>query len=155
SQGQLVAVEDALNRLFNYSYYTGDTPAVGLLRTVTEFSGRVLQFGYSTLGELTTVTPPAVTDTPNGNNFTSTTQYTYSTGFGVESPNHNLLTVPAPNEVANGGPPRLSFTYDNDPNSPNADRVLSLTRGGTNDTGVPSGGTSSYSYQILGAVPEW
>ena len=48
---------------------------------------------------------PAVTGTPNGNDFPTgkTTRYTYSSGFGDPRLNHNLLSVTAPNEVATAG----------------------------------------------------
>ncbi|HEY2290405.1 MAG TPA: hypothetical protein VGM86_06845, partial [Thermoanaerobaculia bacterium] len=54
---------------------------------------------------------------------------------------HNLLTVTAPNEVADGGPPRIALTYGTDPTQTSFDRVTSQMEGGTNAAGVPSGGT--------------
>ena len=48
-----------------------------------------------------------MTGTPTGNNFPSgtTTRYTYDA-------NHHMTSMTAPDEVADGGPPRLQFTYD-------------------------------------------
>jgi RHS repeat-associated protein len=81
---------------------------------------------------------------------------------------HNLLTITAPNEVASRGQSRIRVEYDTNPNSPNRDRVLRQTIGGTNapaeflngqirfrsDVRVPAGGAIIYSYRFLGmALP--
>jgi YD repeat-containing protein len=136
--GQLANVFDTLGRSIAYAY-DGD----GRLALVTDFASRVLQFAYDPEGNLVRVTSPAVTGTPNGNDFPlgKTTQYTYSSGYGDSRLNHNLLTVTAPNEFALGGPPRLVAQYDTDPASTNADRVARLSLGGTNASGIGAGGT--------------
>ena len=68
----------------------------------------------------------------------------YASGFGDPRFNHNLLTVTAPNEVAVSGAARLVATYDTNPASTNADRLISLRLGGTNSTGIDAGGTIYY-----------
>lgn len=147
---QLTNVVDTLGRSIAYSYDVN-----GRLTQVTDFIGRSLRFSYDANGDLATVTSPAVTGTPNGNDFPlgKTTRYTYSSGSGDARFNHNLLTVTAPNEVAAGGPPRLVAQYDTNPASTNADRVVSLFLGGTNASGVAAGGTISYRHASLGGAP--
>jgi YD repeat-containing protein len=144
--GHLTRVIDTLGRPIDYLY-----DGRGLLTEVRDFDGRSLRLQYDAHGELVGETSPAVTGTPTGNDFPAgkTTQYAYSEGYPDARLNHELLTVTAPNEVATGGPPRLAYTYDTDPASPNAGRVLSVATGGTNATGAPSGGTIRYAYQSL------
>ena len=148
--GQLTNVVDTLGRSIAYGY-----DGNGRLTKVTDFTGRMVQFSHDADGNLSSVTSPAVTGTPNGNDFPlgKTTRYTYSSGFGDARFNHNLLTVTAPNEVAVSGPPRLVAEYDTNPASTNADRVVSLFVGGTNATGVGAGGTLRYAYAGLGSAP--
>jgi RHS repeat-associated protein len=164
AQGQLIRVIDTLGRPIDYSY----NPQ-GRLVDVRDFFGRSIKFEYDQSGALVAVTSPAVTGTPTGNDFPQgkTTRYTYSSGLAQEMLNHNLLTITAPNEVASGGEPIVRVEYDTNPNSPNADRALRQTVGGTNapaefvngqvrfrpDIRVPAGGTISYEYQFLGMAP--
>src|ERR1017187_7779900 len=140
---QLTNVVDTLGRSIAYGY-----DASGRLTTVTDFAGRTVRFSYDSMGDLASVTSPAVTGTPNGNDFLSgkTTLYTYSSGFADPRFNHNLLTVTSPNEAAVSGPPRLIAQYDTNPLSTNADRLVSLTLGGTNGSGVGAGGRLSFGY---------
>lgn len=147
--GQLTNVIDTLDRSIAYSYDPN-----GRLTNVTDFAGRALSFAYDFSGNLISATSPAVTNTPNGNDFPSgkTTRYIYATGFADARFNHNLLSVTAPNEVAVSGPARLVAQYDTNPLSTNADRLVSLRLGGTNATGVASGGRISYTYTSFGAV---
>lgn len=144
--GRLVRVHDTLGRPIDYRY-----DAEGRVTDVEDFAGRSVRFVYDARGDLVSVTGPAVTGTPTGNDFPDgkTTRYSYASGFADERFNHNLLTITAPNEVASGGPPRLVLSYETDPASPNADRVLTQTAGGTNATGVPAGGTIVYEYVAL------
>ena len=148
--GQLTNVVDTLGRSIAYGY-----DGNGRLTQVTDFTGRTLQFTYDGDGNLISETSPAVTGTPNGNDFPlgKTTRYTYSSGYGDARLNHNLITVTAPNEVALSGPPRLVAQYETNPALTNADRVLLLTLGGTNAGGVGSGGTIHYRYVSLGSAP--
>jgi RHS repeat-associated protein len=134
-QEQLTTVYDTLGRPIQYSYNTS-----GELAQVQDYLGRTVKFTYDAGGNLSSVTSPAVTGSPTGNNFPggTTTRYTYDA-------NHHMTSMTAPDEVATGGPPRLQFTYDS------SGRVMSMTEGGTNASGVPSGGTTSYSYQSLGS----
>jgi RHS repeat-associated protein len=151
ARGQLDQVIDTLNRSIDYTYSTD-----GLLLQVHDYNGRTLSFQYDTCGELVSETSPKVINTPNGNDFPDgkTTQYTYSAGFTDERLNHELLTVIAPNEVANGSlTPRVQHVYDTNPSSQFAGRVISQNLGGTNANGVPSGGTISYTYEIRQPPP--
>ena len=147
-EGRLVTAIDTLGRPITY-HYEGDR-----LDWVQDFIGRRVRFGYDGNGDLVTVTSPAVTGTPNGNDFPDgvTTGYAYSSGFSDPTLNHNLVAITAPNERASSGPPRLVLTYQSDLMSPDLDRVMSQSLGGTNGTGVPAGGTILYSYLALGSA---
>jgi RHS repeat-associated protein len=138
--GQLSRVADTLDRPIDYLYQEGR------LAEVRDFAGRSVRFQYDASGDLVAVTSPAVTGTPNGNDFPNgkTTRYAYA-------PGHKLLSVTAPNEVATDGPARVVFSYDTDPASWNFGRVLSQTLGGLNASGVPCGGTIAYQYAWIGA----
>lgn len=148
---QLTFVTDTLGRPIEFFY---DSQAH--LTEIRDFENRSTRFTYDANGDLTSITTPIVTGTPNGNDFPNgqTTRFTYSSGFADPRLNHELLTVTAPNEVADGGPPRLRYTYDTNAASPTAGRVTSLADGGTDQNGLPAGGTISYQYQTLGpAMP--
>ncbi len=148
-EGRLVAAIDTLGRPIAY-HYNGDR-----LDWVQDFIGRRVSFAYDGSGDLVAVTSPAVTGTPNGNDFPAgvTTGYAYSSGFADPRLNHNLIAVTAPNEVASAGSPRIVLAYQSDPELPDLDRVLSQSLGGTNESGVPAGGTIQYSYLALGSAP--
>jgi RHS repeat-associated protein len=98
--GRLLNVIDTLNRT-NTLGYDGN----GFVSTVTDFSGRQVTYAYyqngdggGAFGDLKSATGPAVTGTPNGNDFPSgkTTTYTYTTGNGDDRLNHKLLTITDP-----------------------------------------------------------
>jgi len=146
ARGRLATVLDTLGREIAYSYN-----AQGLLATVEDFAGRQVRLAYDAQGDLVTVTRPAVTGTPNGNDFPdgTTTRYTYSAGYGEAALNHNLLSVTAPNEVAAGGPPYLTNTYGDDPAAYDFDRVVRQEWGGTNASGIPAGGILTLAYEEL------
>ncbi len=164
-QNQLIQVIDTLGRAIDYRYN-----GQGRLVEVIDFSGRSILFEHDQNGDLVAVRTPVVMGTPTRNDFPQgkTTRYGYSSGLNTDVLNHNLLTITAPNEVASGGEARIRIEYENDPNSPNLDRVLRQTVGGANapaefvngqirfrrDLGVPAGGTITYQYQFLGRVPE-
>ncbi|MDV6029602.1 MAG: hypothetical protein F9B45_05755 [Phycisphaera sp. RhM] len=149
SLDQLTHVVDTLGRQVDYRYDSN-----GHLIQVEDFFGRELNFTYDAQGDLVSVTSPSVVDTPNGNDFPDgkTIQYTYSGGFSDSRLNHNMLSITAPNEVAAGGNARVVLSYQTDTNSADVDRVLTQQLGGTNDSGVPAGGTISYQYQYLGVT---
>ncbi len=125
--GKLVTVHDTLDREIDVSY-----DGNGLVSSITDFAGRTVSYQYyGGSGDLKSVTTPAVTGTPTGNNFPSgkTTTYTYSGGFGDERLNHNLLTITDPN-----GQTFLQNVYSVSTNSnePNFDHVV-LSIPGPND----------------------
>ncbi|MDC0936556.1 Calx-beta domain-containing protein, partial [Pirellulales bacterium] len=145
---RLEFVTDTLGRTIQYFY----DPTTGFIQEVRDYLNRLVFFQYNLAGDLEAVTTPAVVGTPTGNDFPGgkTTVYSYSSGFAEERLNHNLETITAPNEVATGGPPRVTVVYETDTSLPsslaNLDRVLVHTVGGTNDSNVPSGGSIAYSY---------
>jgi YD repeat-containing protein len=133
-EDELISATDTLGRLYQYSY-----DPLGRVTSVTDYIGRVSRFTYDGNDNLTSITTPAVTGTPTGNNFPNgeTTRFTYDAS-------HHLLTVTAPDEVLDGGPPRLTYTYNS------SGQVISMTEGGTNTSAVPAGGMITYSYQSIG-----
>lgn len=145
AQGQLIRVNDTLGRDVLYRYLPS-----GRLSEIEDFIGRKVRFTYDGLGDLVAVTSPAVTGTPNDNDFPNgkTTRYTYSAGFADARLNHNLLTITAPNEVAADGPPVVKNEYGTSPLAPDFDRVQRQTYGGTNASGIPAGGIFSYAYTL-------
>ena len=138
--GRLVRVIDTLGRPIIYRY---DPSQPARLTEVEDFIGRKIRFTYDQTGDFVAVTSPAVTGTPNGNDFPAgkTTRYGYSSGFTNAVLNHNLISITAPNEVASGGPPRVRIRYDRQ------DRVERQTLGGINERGVPAGGNIRYGYR--------
>ena len=155
AQQQLIRVNDTLGRDIVYRYLPDGINA-GRLQEIEDFIGRRVTFVYDNKGDLVAVTSPAVTGTPNRNDFPNgkTTRYTYSSGFGDERLNHNLLTITRPNEVADGGPPVLINVYGTDPHAFDFDRVMRQTYGGTNASGVPAGGIFTFQIcRVLGRTP--
>jgi len=125
--GRLITTRDALdneeyNRDITFSYN-----ASGFLESVTDWTGRQVNYEYYNIGEaggsvgdLKSVTTPAVLETPTGNDFPDgkTTIYTYSTGFDDENLNHNLLTI-----TDSKGQVYLENTYGTDPVEVSYDHV--------------------------------
>jgi RHS repeat-associated protein len=146
SQGQLTAVTDTLGRVINYIY-----DQEGHLIEVRDFADRSIKFSYDENGDLDSATSPVVTITPNFNDFPDgkTTRYEYSSGFSEAFLNHNLLSIMAPNEVANGGQPRYLIGYDTLSTSATAGRVQIQTVGGRSLEGFAAGGTIHYEYEGL------
>jgi YD repeat-containing protein len=116
---------------------------------VTDFAGRSVTLTYDGNGDLVGITTPAVTGTPNGNDFPQgkTTRFVYTSGFSDQRLNHNLTTLIFPNEVADGSlTPRLVSTYGT--TGLEFDRVVSQSWGGgrSNASGVPAGGNLTLTY---------
>jgi RHS repeat-associated protein len=166
---------------------TGNTASFGRLAHVIDFKGdmtfdgsdssadfpgqtnnRTLTFTYDQEGNLVSETSPAVTGTPDGNDFPNgkTTRYDYIneadipasiTGLDRARLLHGLIEVEAPNEAATDpgnttglANPFQTLTYGTNPADPATfDRVIADKIGGTNVNGVPAGGTVHYSYQIV------
>lgn len=131
--GRLTTITDTLNRPITVGYDLS-----GRISSVTDFAGRQVQYDYYDVadpngapGDLKSVTTPAVTGTPNGNDFPSgkTTTYTYSRGFADEALNHNLLSVTDPR----GQTFRVNtYAATLDPNDPDYDRVVRMSLGEPN-----------------------
>ena len=132
--GRLSTITDTLNRDITVAYNPD-----GRIEAVTDFAGRQVQYQYYTdadvdgsAGDLKSVTSPAVTGTPNGNDFPAgkTVTYTYSTGFSEEALNHNLLTI-----TDGRGQTYLVNEYAAtlDPAAPDFDRLTRQILGGPDD----------------------
>jgi RHS repeat-associated protein len=154
--GNLDVVVDPFGREIDFVFELFDDDRHRLTRIV-DFTGREIVYTYDANFDLVAVRTPVVTGASTGNNFPNgrTERYTYSSGFARPELNHNLLSVTFPEEVAGGGPARLSWTYGNDPNDPlTFDKVLTEVEGGTNASGVAAGGTMTFQYEMLNqAVP--
>jgi YD repeat-containing protein len=145
--GQLTTITDELGRVITLFY----TPA-GRLERLTDFTGREVLFSYDTAQHLTEVRSPLVLGTPHGNDFPlgKRERYVYDSGAGNPALVHNLIAVVAPNEVADGSlTPRAMVHFG--AGGADFDRVLMLTSGGTNASGVPAGGTIRYTYDFAPA----
>ena len=120
---QLVRVVDTLDRTNTISY----NPA-GLIESVTDFSGRTVRYEYDGNGDLTACISPAVTGTPNKNDFPGgkTNRFTYTSGFADERLNHNLTSC-----VDGKGQTWLQIAYqtNQNPASLDFDAVASVLRG--------------------------
>ncbi|MCI0539254.1 MAG: DUF6531 domain-containing protein, partial [Verrucomicrobiales bacterium] len=138
--GQLTSVTDDMGRATVFGY-----DALGRLESLKDFTGREVRYSYDPDGNLTSARSPLVTGTPNTNDFPTgkTERYVYDSGNADPDLAHNLVRIIAPNEVAHGSlTPREVITYGS--GGLLHDRVLTHTIGGTNDSGVPAGGTISY-----------
>jgi YD repeat-containing protein len=96
--GRLERVIDTLDRTNTIAY----SPLNGKIASLTDFTGRRVSYAYyrtgdqgGSDGDLRSVTSPAVTGTPNGNDFPvgKTTTYAYSRGFSDPRENSLLLSV--------------------------------------------------------------
>ncbi len=149
AQGLLTMIVDALGRSSAFSY-----DAQGRITGITDHDDRTTSFEYDAAGDLVAVRTPAVTGTPNGNDFPSgkETRYTYTSGFADERLNHNLQSIVSPG--APGGLASVQVGYGTDAGLPDFDRAVSLTLG---DDSVfpPTGGTLAFDYTSLnpGADP--
>ncbi|MCI0636258.1 MAG: hypothetical protein L0206_20440, partial [Actinobacteria bacterium] len=154
-RGNIDVVVDPYGREIDFVYATftdqnGDV--VDRLVRIADFIGREVVYTYDERGDLVSVRTPVVVGTSTGNDFPQgrTERYAYSSGFGDPKLNHNILELTFPEEVATGGPPALVWTYGTDPaDALTYDRVIQRTRGGTNATGVPAGGTETFAYEAL------
>ena len=111
--GQLASVTDAVNRT-NRFFYDGS----GHLSNVTDFAGRTVTYTYDVHGDLHTMTTPAVTGTPNGNDFPNgkTITYLYTSGFADDRLNHNLTAI-----IDNTGETVVTNQYSTNTNPAAAD----------------------------------
>jgi len=132
SIGQLTNVTDALGRPTQFSYN-----GTGQLTSVQDYAGRTTTYTYDGNNNLSSATTPAVTGTPNGNDFPEgkTTTYTYDS-------NHHLTSVIDPT-----GTVVQTNQYSPDPNPADLtyDHVTSIALG-TNPPTV-------YSYQAQTPTP--
>ncbi|MEX0682329.1 MAG: DUF6531 domain-containing protein [Dehalococcoidia bacterium] len=135
---RLVTTTDTLGRDFDYDY-----DLLGRLETVTDYTGRKVRFLYDGELDLVKVISPAVTGTITGNDFPDgrQTRFEYNGNSNNSALNHNLRKVRMPNEtIFPAGPDITEYMYDS------LDRVISEDTGGTNQSGIPAGGTFTYAY---------
>ena len=89
---QIDKLTDTTGRDFTFSYY--DT---GRLEKITDFNGREIQFSYDNNDDLEQITLPEEVEEGR----TPEWKFTYSSGYGTASLNHNLLTVEYVDENSN------------------------------------------------------
>jgi YD repeat-containing protein len=129
-QDRLVEIVDTLGRAYALAYN-----ADGLLSSLTDFAGRTWTYAYhdagstnGSSGDLASVTTPAVTNTPTGNDFPDgkTTLYAYTRGAADDRLNHNLTRI-----TDSKGQTRLQVLYhtNTNPGSIEFDTVATLLRG--------------------------
>lgn len=149
--GKIAAITDANGNAMTYSYGVGGrleqiTDALGRscllsyngsgqLTGLADFTGRTVTYAYygssepgGTEGSLKSMTSPAVTGTPNGNDFPfgKTVYYTYTKGFPDERLNHNLTGV-----INNSGTQiqTIAYTTELNPAHFDFDRAVSIAIG--------------------------
>ncbi len=102
ASGRLSVIHDTLDTAGHTRDFTVSYNAEGFISAVTDFTGRTVTYQYydgveagGVAGDLKSVTSPAVTGTPSGNDFPDgkSTVYTYTSGFIDKHLNHDLLTV--------------------------------------------------------------
>ncbi|RMF81562.1 MAG: RHS repeat protein, partial [Planctomycetota bacterium] len=155
--GRLTTITDTLGRNIAVTY----TPN-GRIAAVTDFIGRQVQYEYYTapdpdgsVGDLKSVTSPAVTGTPNANDFPlgKTVTYTYTTGESNEALNHNLLTI----TDAKGQTYLVNeYAATADPNALDFDRLTRQTLGEPGDVidyvYVPESPDAGNGYAVLRTI---
>jgi len=131
TSGRLDKVTDTLGRDIIITYNTD-----GFIQTVVDFADRAIRYTYygqfesgGNFGDLKSVTTPAVTGTPNGNDSPQgkTTFYTYTTGNADDRLNHNLVTI---TDGRGSNFVRIIYGDTTDPNNINFDRVIAQMWGG-------------------------
>ncbi len=149
SQGLLTTIVDSLGRGTTLAY-----DAQGRITGITDHDGRTTSFEYDAAGDLVSATRPAVTGTPNGNDFPSgkQTRYGYTSGFADARLNHNLQSIVSPG--ATGGLAYVEVAYGTDPGPADFDRVTALTLR-DEAAAPPVGGTLGFEYAYInpGADP--
>ncbi len=148
-EDRLTQVIDEFGRELDLSY-----DALDRLVAVTDFSGRVVAYDFDVDGNLIEHRSPLVVGTPHGNDFPSgkREQYRYDFGNAEVRLAHDLVELVRPNEVEDGsGTPSLVVSYGDQPCT--FDRVISLSLGGTNASGIAAGGTFSYEYDDAPSHP--
>ena len=157
SSGRLTEITDALDRQIRVAYNANN-----LIESLTDFTGRKVTYAYyhdgddgGSSGDLKSATRPAVTGTPNNNDFPSgkTTTYTYSKGFANKLLNHKLLTITDPK-----GQTYLKNTYfrTQDPESFDFERLSRQVWGGDRDiidiVYVPQASSAQNKHAVMMAI---
>lgn len=143
-------VVDVYGRAYDLSY--GLFAGRERLTVLRDYMGREVQYFYDGNGDLVAVRSPLVTGTSTGNDFPAgrTEAYSYLSGDPEPSLNHNLSEVTFPEEVESAGPAALAFRYGDAGVS--LDRVTEMDLGGTNNTGIPAGGTATFVYEAMNEI---
>ncbi|MCA8959466.1 MAG: hypothetical protein KDC38_03085, partial [Planctomycetes bacterium] len=126
---RLVSVLDTRDRTITFAY-----DPTGRLASVTDFTGRSIVYDYyasgdplGSAGDLRSVTAPIVVGSPTGNDFPAGVSwvYTYATGSGDPSLDHDLTSITDPRGLL-----VESIEYGMAPGSASHDRVTRRYRGG-------------------------
>jgi len=144
SNGRLDQAFDPFGRTFKFNWNP----------TGTSEAWRTSRDGPSRMATTPTTTSrpsrrPRSSGQSTGNDFPQgrTRRYSYTSGYTDPLLNHSLKTITEPDDVANGGPPSVTVTYGTDPaDASSYNKVVSVLQGGTNESGVPAGGTWRFQY---------
>ena len=129
--GRLVRIIDTLDRAYIISYDSAD----GKISSLRDFTGRSVTYAYyrgneraGNPGDLKSVTSPAVTGTPNKNDFPDgkTTTYIYTTEFADPRENGLLTSITDPKGQTTQG-----FIYQVGSSGPNNLRCLGYAVSGS------------------------
>ncbi len=167
--GQLIQAIDSMGRSILYEY-----DSRGRIARILDFHRRSTIFQFDDFDNLISITTPAIRGTPHdddgipfngggGNDFPNgkTRRFRYDSGNPDPILRNNLLGITYPDEVATGGPERITFLYGTDPgDSTTYDRVIRMEIGGGRTKidpvgsaaiDLPAGGTYTFAYEDLAA----
>jgi len=144
NEGTLTTITDEFGRVNTLKYDTSKR-----LVALRDFTGREVNFTYTMSGDLHEVRSPIITGTVNSNDFPAGRIERY--GYDEQNKNselvHNLVSIIAPNEVADGSAvPWLVTTYGQ--GGAEFDRAVTQIVGGSNASGVAAGGTLTFGYDF-------
>ncbi|MFN0244741.1 MAG: RHS repeat-associated core domain-containing protein [Planctomycetota bacterium] len=139
-------ITDTYGRDITFAY--ASTAPTARLVSITDSTGRVVQYGHDTLERLNSVTTPVVDDalsTSLGNAFPAgkTKQYQYMTDDTASPQRFNITRLIDPR-----GYTYLENTYSAPSVGAGEGRVIAQTVGGTNDSGVAAGGKYLFFYDM-------
>ncbi|MBL8861986.1 MAG: RHS repeat protein, partial [Planctomycetes bacterium] len=142
---RLESAVDTLGRVVEFDY-----DAAGWLDRIRDPTGREVYIEHDALGNITAITTPTVTVFPPD---TQSAPYASRTEFRYAPPDplqphaqHNIVAIHAPNEVA--AHPSNPAAYVENTWDPTGERVLWQVIGGTNASGIPSGGVHAFLYSV-------
>jgi RHS repeat-associated protein len=128
TNGQLQTIVDPVGRATTLAYYESGHASEGHLKEITDWRGHRVTYLYDGSRRLTEVQLPEVSNATSGGGRPAI-RYGYQPGpvsyKDIAELGQNLVSITDPNEVATGGPPRVTFAYEL--TGPNRDRLVRET----------------------------